>query len=151
MKSPLLGLAVVIVRAWTRLYTWRLPAPLREGRRTEIESDLWELEHDVTGGSRISPAMHVLLRLIAGVPDDLRWSVEHVVPADSRLRMTLALTATAFLVAALWGLNVLRPPELPPLPASAHLLNVELVSPPPPPPPPPPPCRRGASPADCPP
>jgi hypothetical protein len=151
MKSPLLGFAVVIVREWTRLYTWRLPPTLREARRAEIESDLWEFEHDVTARARSSPAMQVLLRVVAGVPDDLQWRVEQVVAGDKRLRTTIALTATAFLVVALWALNALRPPELPPLPASAHLPNVELVSPPPPPPPPPPPCRPGASTVDCPP
>jgi len=147
MKSPLLGFAVVIVRAWTRLYTWRMSPTLREARRAEIESDLWEFEHDVTGGSGISPAMHVLLRMIAGVPDDVQWRVEHVVPGDGRLRTTIALTASAFLVAALWVLNALQP-ELPPLPAPARGLDVRIL---PPPPPPPPPCRPGASTADCPP
>lgn len=148
MKSPLLRLAIAVVRAWTRLYTWRMPATPREARRAEIESDLWEFEHDVAGDSRISPAMHVLLRLIAGVPHDLQWRVE-AVPRDRRLQTKIALTATAFLVAALWALNALRTPELPPLPVSVQLVDVELLSPPPPPPPPP--CRPGASTRVCPP
>ena len=33
------------VRAWTRLYTWRVAPSLREARRAEIESDLWEHLH----------------------------------------------------------------------------------------------------------
>src|SRR5438876_7494863 len=124
MISPLLGFAVVVVREWTRLYTWRLPPTLREARHAEIESDLWEFEHDVTTRTRSSPAMQVLLRMVAGVPDDLQWRVEQVVTGDKRLRTAIALSATAFLVAALWALNALRPPELPPLPASGAPVNV---------------------------
>jgi hypothetical protein len=146
MTSPLLGLAFAIVRTWTQVYTWRMPPTLREERRAEIESDLWEFEHDATASTGISPAIHVLLRMVSGIPDDLQWRVEQAGRGDGRLRTRIALTATAFFVAAMWMFSSSQPPKLPPPPALVHLFNVR-----PPPPPPPPPCRAGASTADCPP
>jgi hypothetical protein len=46
MIDLLLRTAIALVRAWTRVYTWQMPADEREARRSEIESDLWELQHD---------------------------------------------------------------------------------------------------------
>jgi hypothetical protein len=37
---------VACVRRWTCVYTWRLPPAVRDARREEIESDLWESSHD---------------------------------------------------------------------------------------------------------
>ena len=39
-------LAVTLVRAWTRAYTCGIPPMWAEQRRAEIESDLFELQHD---------------------------------------------------------------------------------------------------------
>jgi hypothetical protein len=102
MKSPLFGFAVALVRAWTRLYTWRMEPALRETRREEIESDLWEFQHDsMAGGS--SSGFHVLARLFLGVPSDLCWRVDNALSRDEGLRGRAALTtAAAVLVAALW-------------------------------------------------
>ena len=71
MTSPLFGLAVTVVRAWTRVYTWRLDPLPRERRRAEMESDLWEFQRDRGGNRGLSPAVQVLARMVIGVPDDL--------------------------------------------------------------------------------
>ena len=44
--SRTLTAAVRLVRAWTRIYTWRLPREARTGRRAEIDADLWDFQHD---------------------------------------------------------------------------------------------------------
>jgi len=138
MKSPLLDLALSAVRGWTRLYTWRMPPRLREARRAEIESDLWEFRQDSTGARDLGQAAHVLVRLLRGVPADLVWRREQTVAGEPSLRRNVALTATALLVLVLWMFTSLRPPELPlPRVAPTPLVDVSLPKPPPPPPPPP--------------
>jgi len=61
--------AASITRWWTRCYTAGLPGDVRNARRAEIESDLWDSLAD--GGS----ARHILARLALGIPDDLTWSL----------------------------------------------------------------------------
>ena len=68
MKSPPLRLAIALVRAWTRLYTWRMEPAIRKARHAEIESDLWEFEQDPDAGRRLSPAVQVMARVLLGVP-----------------------------------------------------------------------------------
>ena len=119
MKSQLLPVSVALVRAWTRLYTWRLPQSLRESRRAEIESDLWESCHDA--GPRLSPAVQVIVRLLLGIPDDLQWRMTHASIVNNFVMIMVALTTTVFLLAALWLVDLARarklpvPPSLPPL------------------------------------
>ncbi len=73
-----LGLAVAIacVRLWTRLYTSGLPPVVRNRRRAEIDSDLWEWRTDHAGEPGAPGAVHVLLRLLLGIPDDVAWRME---------------------------------------------------------------------------
>ena len=73
MKSTLLSLATRLVRAWTRLYTLGLPRAERTARRAEIDSDLWEFEHDPDAPRGARAAAQVLARLLIGIPDDLAW------------------------------------------------------------------------------
>jgi hypothetical protein len=61
--------AAGLARWWTRLYTARLPAELREARRAEVESDLWE---SVADGA---PSRHILARVALGMADDITWSL----------------------------------------------------------------------------
>ena len=138
MKSPVLEVAIGAVRGWTRLYTWRMPPAQREARRAEIESDLWEFREDPVHARGLSPAAHVLVRLLRGVLADLVWRTEHTAAGERSLRRSVALTATALLVFGLWMFSSLRPPELP-LPRVAPMPLVDVSLPPPPPPPPPPP------------
>lgn len=142
MTSRLLRLAVDLVRAWTRLYTWRLSPEAREMRRAEIDSDLWEFQQDAARSSSVSPALHVLLRLLIGVPDDLFWRVEQAdVIRKPLLRTTIALTGAALVLTAAWLFTTLRANELPRPPvAPMSFSSGRRAVPPPPPPPPPAPC-----------
>jgi hypothetical protein len=102
VTSPALALAVVAVRWWTRLYTWGLPEEVEARRRAEIESDLWELRHDPEEGDRVSPAVHVFTRLVAGLTDDVSWRVEQGAVAAAFRRAALVTAAAVFLLSTLW-------------------------------------------------
>ncbi len=101
MTAPLFALAVAVLRAWTHVYTWRLDPVLRERRRAEIESDLWEFQQDPAGNRGLSPALQVLARTVGefrmisvGVPTtsslpprrngESRWSRRQQPPSSSR-------------------------------------------------------------------
>ena len=132
--------AIAAVRGWTRFYTWGLPPGQRESRRDEIDSDLWESVNEHGEGS-CRLALHIIARLIIGIPDDLGWRTEQVEPgAASRWRV--ALTALAVLMLGLWLVGrTATSTRLPDLPASVHFpTHPKLIDAPPPPPPPPPPC-----------
>lgn len=103
MSALPLRIVVVAVRGWTRVYTLGMPAASAAARRAEIDSDLWEFEHDAAESHR-SAALHVLVRLIAGAADDLCWRVDRVTIADTLLlRRTVTLTALAsVLLLVLW-------------------------------------------------
>jgi hypothetical protein len=120
MKSRLLDVAIAVVRAWTRVYTWQLPSALRESRRAEIESDLWESRLDT--GRSVSTAMQVTMRLLLGIPDDLQWRVEHA-SFGRHFKLTIAvLTTIVFLLAGLW-VDLARARKLPvPFPPAPPLL-----------------------------
>jgi uncharacterized protein (TIGR03435 family) len=109
MKSPLLNVAIAGVRGWTRLYTWRMPAESREVRRAEIESDLWEFQQDAVQSSFINPAAHVLIRLLVGIPDDLRWRMDQAGAKGTRAHRNVALSASAcgavLFACALWAID----------------------------------------------
>src|SRR5262245_20774134 len=94
--------AVTIVRTWTRLYTWRMARDVREIRLGEIESDLWVLRYD-TESRGVSPALHIVARLIMGVPSDVRWRVEQIA-LEPVLGPRAVMTAVALIAAALWML-----------------------------------------------
>jgi hypothetical protein len=78
MTATLAG-ALGLVRGWTRLYTSRLAPALRDARRAEIESDLWEFHEDARrrGATPTGIAVHMLLRLLLGIRHDLLWRAEH--------------------------------------------------------------------------
>ena len=126
MKLQLLSVAIVLVRAWTRVYTWRLPQPLRESRRAEIESDLWESRHDA--GRRQSPAVQVIVRLLLGIPDDLQWRMAHASIVNNFVMIGVALTTAVFLLAALWLVDLARARKLP-VPPPPRLSSASLVAP----------------------
>jgi hypothetical protein len=74
--TPAHKIATCLVRRWTNLYTWGLPPVQRTARQAEIESDLWELEHDPDAARHRSMAVQIVVRLLAGIPDDLAWRME---------------------------------------------------------------------------
>ena len=70
----MLSLALSLTRLWTRFYTLGLPVAIREARRAEIESDLWEQSGQAT--AQLSTAAHIAARTILGVPADIVWRAE---------------------------------------------------------------------------
>jgi hypothetical protein len=76
IMRPFMRIAMVLVRAWTRIYTCGLAPAERSSRRAEIESDLWELEHDHEAMQRRWAAAQIVARLVRGIPDDFAWRME---------------------------------------------------------------------------
>ena len=74
----LLALATGLTQAWTSTYSLGLPATVREGRRSEIQSDLWDQQR-LASLQRERPrdtAGHILLRALLGMPSDIAWRAE---------------------------------------------------------------------------
>jgi len=138
MNASAVTLAARLTRLWTRVYTFGMPDDVRESRRAEIESDLWEWRHDVGARGRGAPSeAHVLARLVRGVPDDLSWRLEQVVmPRAAVWGMTAS--GLAVLAASGWLFVWIGDPEVPRPPAAPTLRMEAFLAPPPPPPPPPP-------------
>lgn len=161
--SRTLAAALAIVRGWTRLYTAYMEPPARDARRAEIESDLWELHEDARrrGASPEAIAVHMLLRLVFGLVDDVAWRAEQVSVPPHIVKQALWAAAVAS-IAFVWylasavqgiesprgdGINVLRLlyPMRPfvsmttrPAPRIVFVkVANERFHPPPPPPPPP--------------
>jgi hypothetical protein len=67
MGAGMTGWSMALVRWWTAAYTSGLPPAIRDGRRAEVESDLWESTHDPSGDPQLFP------RFLLGIIDDLRW------------------------------------------------------------------------------
>jgi hypothetical protein len=117
----------VLVRVWTRLYTFALPSEIRDRRRAEIESDVWESEHDPD-----VPHHALVLRLMRGMPADLLWRLE-VTPSRQHARAAFgALAGAGVLAFALWAF--VRQPVPRPAPARRPVpISLRLMPPPPPP------------------
>jgi hypothetical protein len=94
-----------VVRIWTRLYTVGLPANQQLERRSEIASDLWELEHDATSTAS-ARAIQTIARLLLGIPFDLLWRLEQeqlrswVGLRPARVLVSMALASTLSLSAS---------------------------------------------------
>jgi hypothetical protein len=84
--------AAGVARWWTRVYTAGLPGHLRDARRAEVESDLWE---SVADGA---PPRHILARVALGVVDDLTWSLTFM---DTNTRATTTWSVGTLLALAL--------------------------------------------------
>jgi hypothetical protein len=67
-----------LVRSWVRLYTLGLPVETRQGRRDEIDDDLWcqAEEAAASGRSERSLAGEIGTRLLLGIPADLSWRID---------------------------------------------------------------------------
>jgi hypothetical protein len=130
-------LAIALVRRWTRVYTAHMSPDLREARRAEIDSDLWEFQQDRVARRRLHPTVHVLVRLVLGIPDDLRWRGAHLSVGVGAVRTMLVLTTVVLLLAAVWLFDVMRTADLP-LPSAPRSRFTTTLAPPPPPAPPPP-------------
>jgi hypothetical protein len=94
-------------RRWVRIYTAMLSPDVRDGRRAEIESDLWEHLADARA-DRVSTSTTqfvVLARVARGSPSDLVWSgrarrqmKESRPMKERRLRIVVVLCAAVFVV-----------------------------------------------------
>ncbi len=73
-----------LVEVWVKLYTVGLPLEVRERRRDEIQSDVWEQQRaDVAADcSRKVVAFRILGRSLSSVPQDVSWRVGkgHLLP-----------------------------------------------------------------------
>ena len=105
--------AAAAVRLWTRLYTSGLPVDVRTARRAEIESDLWEFVHDPDCDDGWHRSVHILLRLMRGVADDLRWRLTLDRMTATAVRVGAALTAALLVFIAWWVLDLMRTRVLP--------------------------------------
>lgn len=143
MSSQFLPAARAMVRAWTHVYTAGLPPHVRDVRRAEIDSDLWELETDALARGGLDPAVHVLARCLIGIPDDLSWRMKEA-RVHASTRAAAAVAVVAALLAAAWLVALLERTAVPPVPIGAAPLQwrAPVDVPPPPPPPPPPPCAQ---------
>ena len=138
MTRLALRIAVAAVRAWTAVYTWRLPPELRGRRRAEIESDLWESQRAEPFDAWL--ALRVIERLLLGVPDDLHWRLEQATAAARVRRGIVMCLGVGTLMAVMWiGVTSIR--AEPPHPPGAPELIWRRTRHPAPPPPPPPPCN----------
>lgn len=89
-----------LLLGWVRVYTAGLSPDAAKARREEIESDLWEMQHDPNrAGGWIA-----LRRMHAGVPDDIAWRID-VAPLHQQLltRRFIAITAATIVVMGLWA------------------------------------------------
>jgi TonB family protein len=128
------ALAIACVRQWTRIYTWHLPPAVRNARRQEIESDLWESAHDPEM-TQAELVMQMATRLTRGIPDDLAWRLTQVTVTRAATLRTLtaaAVMCVLLFVAQSWLITDMPHPPDAPLGA----LHARRMLPKPPPPPP---------------
>ena len=82
---------------------------LRESRRAEIESDLWESQCDADWNHSSGTALYIVLRLLIGIPDDLGWRVEQEAIAGRLTQASIVLSArvagAALFICALWVID----------------------------------------------
>lgn len=95
MNGPVQA-ASAFSRAWVRVYTARLPEPLRDARRAEIDADLWEHQHDRLASRTAAAAIatEIVLRTCLGAFDDLAWRFEmlRATRRGSNRRISMQLT-----------------------------------------------------------
>jgi hypothetical protein len=94
-----MSLITAATRLWARLYTAGLARELARSRRDEIDSDLWEMQHDPDHRPRAA-----LQRLLFGIPDDIGWRMDVAASHEQLLtRRFIALTAATVIVVILWA------------------------------------------------
>jgi hypothetical protein len=66
-----------VVSWWTATYTAGLASSVRNARRAEIASDVWEHREDMVAGGEtmLRSAIGIVSRMVRGVPADLLWRV----------------------------------------------------------------------------
>lgn len=137
----MLPLTLALVRGWTWLITRGTAPDECDRRRQEIESDLWEFEHDANRGDDMSAALRVLVRLILGIPHDVAWRMDRATVRRVAARSAIGLATLAAVLAVFIG-QALRPAMLPAVNPAPPLEILTLHKRTPPVPPPPPPLKR---------
>jgi hypothetical protein len=106
-----------LTRIWTTFYTVGLSGSLRQARRAEIESDLWDQQYFafLQGEPRSQTASHIFLRLLLGVPSDVAWRVTAgfgaqkegsvMIAESSTNRITLVVGIALALLPIVFGLS----------------------------------------------
>jgi hypothetical protein len=97
--TAVLRVAIFCAGAWTWLYTLPLEASGRADRRREVASDLWEFQADRAQASRLCSAVHVLVRVLLGIPDDLLWTCERIAVDGDAARVSLVIRLAIVAVA----------------------------------------------------
>jgi hypothetical protein len=75
MNRPRPPLPVRLAEGWVAFYTRGLPSEVRDARRAELRSDLWEHRRHAAadGHGRRRWSLQVGGRVVRGMPDDLWW------------------------------------------------------------------------------
>jgi hypothetical protein len=70
--------SAALVRWWVALYTLGLPPEIKQGRRDEIDDDLWCQTQEAAESSRANRSLggEIFARLVFGVPADVSWRIE---------------------------------------------------------------------------
>lgn len=137
MTGAALFLVLAMTRAWVRVYTGHAARERAEARRTEIESDVWEMGQDPDLGSPARRARVAAVRLINGVPDDIAWAFDHLDTGQQMLvRRVLAVAAATLMVLSLWAVpsafvngrrEVVQCAATAPRPESATDFRLEII------------------------
>src|SRR5262245_11952525 len=110
--------AAGVARWWTRVYTYGLPDDLRDARRAEVDSDLWESLSDGT------PSRHILARVALGLADDLTWSLTFM---DTTTRNTAGWSLGSLVVLGAAWLWLSQTPQIAVMRDSSWAFPVALV------------------------
>jgi hypothetical protein len=110
--------AANITRSWVVAYTLGLAAGVRESRRCEIASDLWEHQQDAAGSSSnpLGIGLQIISRTLRGLPADLLWRINVEGPQmDIRIPvervmggMLVAMVALVMITGAISGIDTTR-------------------------------------------
>jgi hypothetical protein len=136
-----------VAEAWVAFYTRGLPSEVRDDRRAELRSDLWEHRRHAAadGHGRLRWSLQVGGRVVRGMPDDLWWrfaqqaASRSPTAASERRRQLLAWLfdwvvspafALAVLVTAWFSVSAIRlSGALVALFAALAVLRMKLVGP----------------------
>ncbi len=87
-----LALSVGMARSWVALYTRGLASEVRDARRSEIDSDLWEQQWLAArlGDPAFGTAIEVLTRMLLGIISDITWRAQAGAPtrAERSIKMS---------------------------------------------------------------
>jgi len=90
MNGPRPPLPVRAAKGWVAIYTRGLPGEVRDARRAELRSDLWEhLQHaSGDGHGQLRWSLQVIGRVVRGMADDLWWRFAQQAAARPRTEAT---------------------------------------------------------------